>query len=126
MQGADARDDRTPAGRRDRLRGRRLQRHGHLLPVHRHVDVKLIGVEAAGEGIETGRHAASLTGGSPGVLHGNRTYLLQDEDGQIIETHSISAGPRLSGRRSGARLVEGCAARGIRRHYRQGSAAGFP
>ncbi|MGC7532456.1 tryptophan synthase subunit beta, partial [Pandoraea pneumonica] len=45
-----------------------------------------------GEGIETGRHAASLTGGSPGVLHGNRTYLLQDDDGQIIETHSISAG----------------------------------
>jgi tryptophan synthase beta chain len=54
--------------------------------------VKLVGVEAAGDGIETGRHAASLTGGSPGVLHGNRTYLLQDENGQIIETHSISAG----------------------------------
>jgi tryptophan synthase beta chain len=54
--------------------------------------VKLVGVEAAGEGIETGHHAASLIGGSPGVLHGNRTYLLQDENGQIIETHSISAG----------------------------------
>jgi len=54
--------------------------------------VRLIGVEAAGDGLETGRHAASLTGGSPGVLHGNRTYLLQDENGQIIETHSISAG----------------------------------
>jgi tryptophan synthase beta chain len=54
--------------------------------------VRLIGVEAAGDGIETGRHAASLMGGSPGVLHGNRTYLLQDENGQIIETHSISAG----------------------------------
>ncbi|TDV19309.1 tryptophan synthase subunit beta [Paraburkholderia caballeronis] len=54
--------------------------------------VQLIGVEAAGDGIETGRHAASLTGGTPGVLHGNRTYLLQDDDGQIIETHSISAG----------------------------------
>ncbi|MBK8525012.1 MAG: tryptophan synthase subunit beta [Betaproteobacteria bacterium] len=54
--------------------------------------VKLIGVEAAGEGIETGRHAASLSAGRPGVLHGNRTYLLQNEDGQIIETHSISAG----------------------------------
>jgi len=54
--------------------------------------VRLIGVEAAGEGIETGRHAASLTAGRPGVLHGNRTYLLQDENGQIIETHSISAG----------------------------------
>jgi tryptophan synthase beta chain len=49
-------------------------------------------VEAAGEGLETGRHAASLIAGSPGVLHGNRTYLLQNEDGQIIETHSVSAG----------------------------------
>lgn len=65
---------------------------GIFYPYIDHADVKLIGVEAAGEGIETGRHAASLTGGSPGVLHGNRTYLLQDDDGQIIETHSISAG----------------------------------
>ena len=55
-------------------------------------NVRLIGVEAAGDGIETGHHAASLTAGHPGVLHGNRTYLLQDENGQIIETHSISAG----------------------------------
>ncbi|MBL8436647.1 MAG: tryptophan synthase subunit beta [Zoogloeaceae bacterium] len=54
--------------------------------------VRLVGVEAAGEGIETGHHAASLSAGRPGVLHGNRTYLLQDEDGQIIDTHSISAG----------------------------------
>jgi tryptophan synthase beta chain len=54
--------------------------------------VQLIGVEAEGEGIASGRHAASLAGGSPGVLHGNRTYLLQDENGQIIETHSVSAG----------------------------------
>jgi tryptophan synthase beta chain len=54
--------------------------------------VRIIGVEAAGHGIETGKHAASLTGGSPGVLHGNRTYLLQTEDGQIIDAHSISAG----------------------------------
>ncbi|NIP88161.1 MAG: tryptophan synthase subunit beta [Gammaproteobacteria bacterium] len=54
--------------------------------------VEIIGVEAAGRGIETGAHAASLTGGTPGVLHGNRTYLLQDEDGQILEAHSISAG----------------------------------
>ena len=54
--------------------------------------VKIVGVEAAGDGIETGRHAASITGGRPGVLHGNRTYLLQDEDGQITEAHSISAG----------------------------------
>ena len=54
--------------------------------------VRLIGVEAGGEGIESGRHAASLTAGTPGVLHGNRTYLLQDQDGQIIDTHSVSAG----------------------------------
>jgi tryptophan synthase beta chain len=53
---------------------------------------RLIGVEAAGQGLESGRHAASICAGSPGVLHGNRTYLLQDGDGQIIETHSISAG----------------------------------
>jgi tryptophan synthase beta chain len=54
--------------------------------------VKLVGVEAAGDGLDTGRHSASLTAGRPGVLHGNRTYLLQNEDGQIIETHSVSAG----------------------------------
>ncbi len=54
--------------------------------------VRLIGVEAAGLGLASGKHAASLTAGRPGVLHGNRTYLLQDEYGQIIETHSISAG----------------------------------
>ena len=54
--------------------------------------VKLVGVEAAGDGLTTARHAASLQMGSPGVLHGNRTYLLQDENGQIIETHSVSAG----------------------------------
>jgi len=54
--------------------------------------VRIIGVEAGGHGIETGQHAASLTGGRPGVLHGNRTYLLQDDDGQITEAHSISAG----------------------------------
>ena len=55
-------------------------------------DVRMIGVEAAGHGIATGQHAASLTGGRPGVLHGNRTYLLQNEDGQITDAHSISAG----------------------------------
>jgi tryptophan synthase beta chain len=54
--------------------------------------VRLVGVEAAGEGLDSGRHAASLERGSVGVLHGNRTYLLQDENGQIRETHSISAG----------------------------------
>lgn len=56
------------------------------------IDVKLIGVEAEGSGIETGKHAASINGGRVGVLHGNKTYLLQDDYGQIIETHSISAG----------------------------------
>jgi tryptophan synthase beta chain len=55
-------------------------------------DVRLIGVEAAGRGLDSGEHAASLERGSPGVLHGNRTYLLQDKDGQITEAHSISAG----------------------------------
>ena len=54
--------------------------------------VKLIGVEAAGHGLDSGKHAASLTAGRSGVLHGNRTYLLQDENGQVIETHSVSAG----------------------------------
>ncbi len=65
---------------------------GIFYPYLAHAGVKLIGVEAAGEGIETGKHAASLTAGRPGVLHGNRTYLLQDADGQIVETHSVSAG----------------------------------
>lgn len=55
-------------------------------------DVKMIGVEAGGKGVDTDEHAASLIGGRPGVLHGNRTYLLQDDDGQIKEAHSISAG----------------------------------
>ena len=55
-------------------------------------DVRMVGVEAAGLGLDTGRHAASLSAGRPGVLHGNRTYLLQDEHGQIDEAHSLSAG----------------------------------
>ncbi len=55
-------------------------------------DVRIVGAEAAGEGIDSGRHAASLAAGRPGVLHGNRTYVLCDDDGQIIETHSVSAG----------------------------------
>jgi tryptophan synthase beta chain len=54
--------------------------------------VRLVGVEAAGHGLDSGQHAASLSRGRPGVLHGNRTYLLQDEHGQILEAHSISAG----------------------------------
>jgi tryptophan synthase beta chain len=62
---------------------------------HPYIDVEgvqLVGVEAGGAGIATGRHSASLTAGMPGVLHGNRTYLLQDENGQILDTHSVSAG----------------------------------
>jgi tryptophan synthase beta chain len=65
---------------------------GLFYPFLDDTDVRLIGVEAAGHGIETGKHAASLTGGSPGILHGNRTFLLQDDDGQILDAHSISAG----------------------------------
>ena len=65
---------------------------GIFYPYIDQTGVQLIGVEAAGDGIATGRHSASLLAGSVGVLHGNRTYLLQDENGQIIETHSISAG----------------------------------
>ena len=55
-------------------------------------DVAMYGVEAGGHGVETGEHAASLTAGKPGILHGNRTYLMQDDDGQILHTHSVSAG----------------------------------
>ena len=65
---------------------------GIFYPYIPHEKTRLIGVEAAGEGLSTGRHAASLCAGRPGVLHGNRTYLLQDANGQITETHSISAG----------------------------------
>ena len=65
---------------------------GLFYPFVNDAEVKLVGVEAAGHGIETGKHAASLTAGAPGVLHGNRTYLLQDGDGQITEAHSVSAG----------------------------------
>ncbi len=65
---------------------------GIFYPYIQHENTRLIGVEAAGLGIATGKHAASIIGGTPGVLHGNRTYLLQDNNGQIIETHSISAG----------------------------------
>jgi tryptophan synthase beta chain len=54
--------------------------------------VRLIGLEAGGDGVETGRHAATITGGTPGVLHGTRSYVLQDENGQTVESHSISAG----------------------------------
>lgn len=65
---------------------------GIFYPFIEDQSVQLIGVEAGGHGVKTNKHAASLTGGTPGVLHGNRTYLLQDNDGQIIDAHSISAG----------------------------------
>ncbi|MDP7669151.1 MAG: tryptophan synthase subunit beta [Alphaproteobacteria bacterium] len=65
---------------------------GLFYPFLDDAEVRMIGVEAAGHGIDSGEHAASLTGGRPGVLHGNRSYLLQDDDGQIKEAHSISAG----------------------------------
>ena len=65
---------------------------GLFYPFLDDADVAMHAVEAAGLGLDTGKHAASLTGGRPGVLHGNRTYLLQDDDGQILEAHSISAG----------------------------------
>ena len=65
---------------------------GMFYPYIPHEGTRLIGVEAAGQGLASGKHAASLSAGSPGVLHGNRTYLLQDANGQITETHSVSAG----------------------------------
>jgi tryptophan synthase beta chain len=65
---------------------------GIFHPYITHEGTRLIGVEAAGEGLDSGKHSASLQRGSPGVLHGNRTYILQNEDGQVTETHSISAG----------------------------------
>jgi tryptophan synthase beta chain len=65
---------------------------GAFYPYIEDKDVRLIGVEAGGLGLASGKHAATLCAGKPGVLHGNRTYLIQDENGQIIETHSISAG----------------------------------
>jgi tryptophan synthase beta chain len=65
---------------------------GIFHPYIQHAKTRLIGVEAAGEGLESGKHSASLQRGLPGVLHGNRTYVLQNEDGQVTETHSISAG----------------------------------
>ena len=65
---------------------------GLFYPYIAEENVRLVGVEAAGHGLESGKHSATLCAGKPGVLHGNRTYLMQDENGQIIETHSISAG----------------------------------
>jgi tryptophan synthase beta chain len=65
---------------------------GIFYPYIQHEKTRLIGVEAAGAGMDSGQHSASIQRGSPGVLHGNRTYVLQDDNGQVTETHSISAG----------------------------------
>ena len=90
---ADARPRGPPAGRSGRPASAAARTPwGCSIPSSTIPGVRMIGVEAGGEGVETGRHAASLTAGRPGVLHGNRTYLLQDGDGQIVEAHSISAG----------------------------------
>ena len=109
---------RGPAARHaGRLHRRRLERDGPVPPVPRRPERRgSIGVEAGGHGIDDAdEHAASLTGGRPGVLHGNRTYLLQDDDGQIIEAHSISAGLDYPGVGPGARLAAGHRPRRIRR-----------
>src|SRR6185295_6342966 len=65
---------------------------GLFHPFYNDADVRLVGVEAAGEGLASGNHAAPLSGGRPGVLHGSMSYLMQDKDGQVLQTHSISAG----------------------------------
>ena len=98
---------------------------GIFHPYIPHEDVRLIGVEAAGEGLETGRHAASLAAGTVGVLHGNRTYVMQDADGQVQETHSVSAGldyPASVPSTPGSRT----AAAPVRRHLGRGGAQGLP
>ena len=74
------------------LRRRRFQCDRSVLSLRQRCVGSFVGVEAGGLGLDSGQHAASLSAGVPGVLHGNRTYLLEDDDGQIIETHSVSAG----------------------------------
>ncbi len=116
-----------PARRRGRLHRRRLQRHGPVPSVPRRSDGaadRRRGRRATGS--TRGEHAASLTGGRPGVLHGNRTYLLQDDDGQIIEAHSISAGLDYPGIGPGAFLAARHRPRRIRRRHRRRGAGGVP
>ena len=103
-QAAGARPDRAAAGRGVRLRRRRVQRDRDLPCVRPDEGVRLYGYEAGGDGVSTGRHASSISGGAPGVLHGARSYLLQDEDGQTVASHSISAGLGLPRRGPGARV----------------------
>ncbi len=85
-----------------------------------------IGVEAAGDGIETGHHAAPLCAGKPGVLHGNRTYLMEDDDGQIIETHSVSAGLDYPGVGPEHAWLKDIGRAELRGDHRRRSAGGFP
>ena len=80
---------------------------GIFYPYIPYEKTRLIGVEAAGEGLDGGKHSASLQRGSPGVLHGNRTYILQDANGQITETHSVSAGLDYPGVGPGACMAQG-------------------
>ena len=90
---ADSRQRRPAAGLSGRLRRRRQQlAWGSFYPFVRDRKVKMIGVEAAGRGLRTGKHAASILGGEVGVLHGSKSYVLQDDKGQIRETHSVAAG----------------------------------
>ena len=114
------------AGAGDRLRRRRLQRDRHLPPPSSTTPRSaLIGVEAAGEGLDTLRHGASLGAGSTGVLHGSLSSVIADEEGQILEAHSISAGPRLPGRRARARPPARHGPRQLRRDHRSPGAGGF-
>ncbi len=87
-------------------------------------NVKLIGVEAGGHSDRLGEHAARFSGGSPGVLHGAHSYVLQNDDGQVSLTHSVSAGPRLRDGRTGARMAARPEPRGIHLGGRSGSAGG--
>ncbi len=80
------------AGPRHRVRRWRVERDRAARPLHRRAAVRLAVAEAAGDGIETGKHAAAILGGSPGILHGSRSLMLQDGDGQVVEAHSASAG----------------------------------
>ena len=99
---------------------------GLFHPFFDDASVKFIGVEAAGEGIDTERHAATLSKGRPGVLHGSKSYLLQDEYGQVQEAHSISAGLDYPGVGPGAQLLQGHRPRRVRRGHRQGGARRLP
>ncbi len=99
---------------------------GMFYPFINDTAVALHGVEAAGDGLDTGRHAAPLCAGKPGVLHGNRTYLMEDNDGQIIETHSISAGLDYPGVGPEHAWLKDTRARAVHGGHRQRGHAGVP